>query len=111
MILTPAVVWAYPSSGFGSAEDMIARYTERSDRDLSNLPWYVAFQHWRLAAISGCAAGRDGRPGRHGRRRCPGRYRLPAQRSRGVASPGLRPGHDDDLVVLADQPSAAIAAS
>ena len=38
--------------GFGSAEDMIARYAERSDRDLSNLPWYVAFQHWRLAAIS-----------------------------------------------------------
>ena len=38
--------------GFGSAEDMIARYTARSDRDLSTLPWYVAFQHWRLSAIS-----------------------------------------------------------
>ena len=100
--------------GFGSAEDVIARYTERSDRDLSNLPWYVAFSigdSLRSAKGTGALRSRDGRPGRHGRRRCPGRYRLPAQRSRGVAGPGLRPGPDDDLVVLADQPSAAIAAS
>lgn len=40
------------AEGFGTAEDVIARYHARSDRDLSNLPWYVAFQHWRLAAIS-----------------------------------------------------------
>jgi len=40
------------ADGFGSADDVIARYASRSDRDLSRLPWYVAFQHWRLAAIS-----------------------------------------------------------
>ncbi len=40
------------AEGFGSADDVIARYAARSDRDLSNLPWYVAFQHWLLAAIS-----------------------------------------------------------
>ncbi len=28
------------------------RYAATSDRDLSDLPYYVAFQNWRLAAIS-----------------------------------------------------------
>jgi aminoglycoside phosphotransferase (APT) family kinase protein len=37
--------------GFGSADEMVAGYAARSDRDLSELPWYVAFQHWRLACI------------------------------------------------------------
>lgn len=40
------------AEGFGTADDVLARYAARSDRDLSNIPWYVAFQHWRLAAIS-----------------------------------------------------------
>ena len=40
------------AEGFGSRFDMLARYGQHSDRDLSDLPWYVAFQHWRLAAIS-----------------------------------------------------------
>jgi aminoglycoside phosphotransferase (APT) family kinase protein len=40
------------ADGFGSSDEVIARYASRSDRDLTNLPWYVAFQHWRLAAIS-----------------------------------------------------------
>jgi len=40
------------ADGFGTADDVIARYAARSDRNLSDLPWYVAFQHWRLAAIS-----------------------------------------------------------
>ncbi len=40
------------AEGFGSRVDMLARYGQHSDRDLSDLPWYVAFQHWRLAAIS-----------------------------------------------------------
>lgn len=40
------------ADGFGTADDVIARYAARSERDLSDLPWYVAFQHWRLGAIS-----------------------------------------------------------
>jgi aminoglycoside phosphotransferase (APT) family kinase protein len=40
------------AEGFGTADDVVARYAARSDRDLSDIPWYVAFQHWRLAAIS-----------------------------------------------------------
>lgn len=40
------------ADGFGSADDVVERYASRSERDLSDLPWYVAFQHWRLAAIS-----------------------------------------------------------
>ena len=40
------------AAGFGTAEEMVARYAQRSDRDLSDLPWYVAFQNWRLACIT-----------------------------------------------------------
>lgn len=40
------------AEGFGSRVDMLGRYALHSDRDVSDLPWYVAFQHWRLAAIS-----------------------------------------------------------
>jgi len=40
------------AEGFGSRVDMLERYALHSDRDTSDLPWYVAFQHWRLAAIS-----------------------------------------------------------
>ena len=40
------------AEGFGTRVDMLERYALHSDRDVSDLPWYVAFQHWRLAAIS-----------------------------------------------------------
>lgn len=40
------------AEGFGTRVDMLERYAQHSDRDVSDLPWYVAFQHWRLAAIS-----------------------------------------------------------
>lgn len=40
------------AEGFGTAAEVAAGYASRSTRDLSNLPWYVAFQHWRLACIS-----------------------------------------------------------
>ncbi len=40
------------ADGFGTADDVVARYAASSDRDISALPWYVAFQHWRLACIS-----------------------------------------------------------
>ncbi|MBT5138252.1 MAG: phosphotransferase family protein [Acidimicrobiaceae bacterium] len=38
--------------GFGTADHVVARYAASSDRDISALPWYIAFQHWRLACIS-----------------------------------------------------------
>ncbi len=40
------------ADGFGTADEVVARYASRSERDLSRLGWYVAFQHWRLACIS-----------------------------------------------------------
>ncbi len=40
------------ADGFGTRVDMLARYAQHSERDVSDLPWYVAFQHWRLAAIT-----------------------------------------------------------
>lgn len=40
------------AAGFGSRQDMVDAYARHSDRDLSDLAWYVAFQHWRLAAIT-----------------------------------------------------------
>ncbi|MEQ8840753.1 MAG: phosphotransferase family protein [Acidimicrobiales bacterium] len=40
------------AEGFGTRVDMLERYATHSARDVSDLPWYVAFQHWRLAAIS-----------------------------------------------------------
>jgi aminoglycoside phosphotransferase (APT) family kinase protein len=38
--------------GFPTREQMIARYTARSDRDLSELEWYVALGHYKLAIIA-----------------------------------------------------------
>ena len=43
-----------PSSapGFPPYEDLVARYAERTGRDVSRIDYYVAFSHWRLAVIS-----------------------------------------------------------
>ena len=38
--------------GFPSREQMIDSYAVRSDRDLSNLEWYVALGHYKLAIIA-----------------------------------------------------------
>jgi len=38
--------------GFGTVDQMVERYSSRSERDISDLPWYVTFQHWRLACIT-----------------------------------------------------------
>jgi len=38
--------------GFGTADDVLNQYAAGSERDLSDIPWYVAFQHWRLACIT-----------------------------------------------------------
>ena len=49
----PLPVTETPSglAGFGSAEDLVQRYAERSGRDVSALPVYEAFARWRSACI------------------------------------------------------------
>src|SRR5690606_21305054 len=44
---------AAPTSagGFTTREDFTARYAELTGRDVSQVDYYRAFQHWRLAAI------------------------------------------------------------
>jgi aminoglycoside phosphotransferase (APT) family kinase protein len=43
-----------PSSapGFPTYRDLVDRYAARTGRDVSNIDYYVAFSHWRLAVIS-----------------------------------------------------------
>jgi aminoglycoside phosphotransferase (APT) family kinase protein len=41
-----------PERGFLSATEMDRRYAELSGRDISALPWYVAFGYFKLAVIS-----------------------------------------------------------
>ena len=38
--------------GFPTRADLVERYGARSGRDLADLPFYVAFGHWKLACIS-----------------------------------------------------------
>jgi aminoglycoside phosphotransferase (APT) family kinase protein len=42
---------ATQAPGFPSAQDLVARYAERSGRDVSGLAWYVAFSYFKLAVI------------------------------------------------------------
>ncbi len=46
-------MWDVPTAveGFGTAGDVLELYGGLSGRDLSELDWYLAFQHWRLACI------------------------------------------------------------
>jgi aminoglycoside phosphotransferase (APT) family kinase protein len=37
--------------GFGTRDDLVRRYAERSGRDLADLPWYVAFGSFKLAVV------------------------------------------------------------
>jgi aminoglycoside phosphotransferase (APT) family kinase protein len=41
-----------PERGFLTARQMVARYAERSPRDLSRLNWYVAFGYFKLAVVA-----------------------------------------------------------
>jgi aminoglycoside phosphotransferase (APT) family kinase protein len=41
-----------PSRGFVSAHELGRRYGELSGRDISSLPWYVAFGYFKLAVIA-----------------------------------------------------------
>ncbi|MEZ5217387.1 MAG: phosphotransferase family protein [Ilumatobacteraceae bacterium] len=38
--------------GFPSYDELVARYAERTGRDVSQIEYYVAFSYWRLAVIS-----------------------------------------------------------
>ncbi len=54
-----------PARGFLSAAQLDARYGEISGRDLSTLPWYIAFGYFKLAVISeGIAVPPPARPDR-----------------------------------------------
>ncbi|GAC84680.1 putative phosphotransferase [Gordonia paraffinivorans NBRC 108238] len=37
--------------GFPSRDELLARYAERSGRDLSNLSWYIVLALWKLAVL------------------------------------------------------------
>ena len=39
------------AGGFGTRDELSELYAKRTGRDLSNINYYRAFQHWRLAAI------------------------------------------------------------
>ena len=41
-----------PADGFPTADELVARYAQTSDRDLSDLDWYVALGYFKLAVIS-----------------------------------------------------------
>lgn len=50
----PVTAWvgsATSAEGFYDRPDLAARYAQVSGRDLSNLPFYVAFAYWKLACI------------------------------------------------------------
>ena len=40
------------ADGFPSYASIVERYARRTGRDVSNIDYYVAFSHWRLAVIS-----------------------------------------------------------
>ena len=41
-----------PADGFPTADELVVRYGANSDRDLSDLDWYVALGYFKLAVIS-----------------------------------------------------------
>ena len=41
-----------PEAGFLTSEQMIARYAQRSPRDLGRLNWYVGFGYFKLAVVA-----------------------------------------------------------
>ncbi|MDQ6849564.1 MAG: phosphotransferase family protein [Actinomycetota bacterium] len=41
-----------PDDGFATAGELVARYDEQSERDLTHLNWYVGFGYFKLAAVA-----------------------------------------------------------
>ncbi len=75
--------------GMLTPDEVIDRYAAASGRDLSDLAYFVAFQFWRLAAISEGVRFRfaAGRHGRQGHRRRDGRLRDPHRHPVGRVAP------------------------
>ncbi len=48
---TPALTAPTTAPGFARRSEILARYAEASERDLSAMPFYVAFGYWKLACI------------------------------------------------------------
>jgi aminoglycoside phosphotransferase (APT) family kinase protein len=48
----PAIARVTRDAGFPPVAELIERYAAHSDLDLSELPWYVAFGHFKLAVIA-----------------------------------------------------------
>jgi aminoglycoside phosphotransferase (APT) family kinase protein len=40
-----------PWDGFPSADELVQRYAERSQRDLSRIDWYIALANYKLAVM------------------------------------------------------------
>ncbi|WP_017541904.1 phosphotransferase family protein [Nocardiopsis halophila] len=47
----PGVADAAGAEGFPGVEELVARYADRSGRDLSDFDWYVSFAYFKLAVI------------------------------------------------------------
>jgi len=50
--LTDSADLATMADGFDSAAAMLSRYADRSRRDVTDIGYYVAFNHWRYACIA-----------------------------------------------------------
>jgi aminoglycoside phosphotransferase (APT) family kinase protein len=72
--------------GFPSRDELVRRYASESGRDVSNLPYFVAFSRWRAACIlAGVAA----------------RYRAGVMGADGYAEAALRRADECEQLVLA----------
>ena len=38
--------------GFPTRRELVARYAERSGRDVTGLHWYIVFSYWKLACVA-----------------------------------------------------------
>ena len=47
--MTPEAATSLP--GFPSRGELAVRYAQRTGRDLSNLPYYIAFNRWKTACL------------------------------------------------------------
>ena len=82
--------------GFPSRDEVVARYAERTGHDVSDLPYYSAFQYWRLACISEgvsarYAAGAMGDRARRRRRSALARHAAARRAGCGGTRPPLNP--------------------
>lgn len=48
----PIATGVRPEAGFPTADELAERYADRAGLDLTDLPWYIGFGHFKLAVIS-----------------------------------------------------------